>query len=89
MLQAVDGQLVERFGPVGCWFSLESEGGTLAMALSRIVIFRLTWPRVWTPHVWGNESGSGGRLYFDAGVRFPGVGVLTAYRGYLRVSSCG
>ena len=84
-LQSVDGQLVERIGPVSCWFSLESGDGTLAMRLSRITIFGLAWPRVWTPRVWGNERGGDGRLYFDAGVRFPGVGLLAAYRGHLRV----
>ena len=87
-LQAADGQLVERIGPVGCWFSLESGGGVLAMKLARVTVFGLAWPRAWTPQVWGNERGSDGRLYFDAGVRFPSVGLLTAYRGYLRVSSC-
>jgi hypothetical protein len=85
-LQAVDGQLVEWIGPVGCWFSLEIEGGTLAMNLLRVTVFGLTWPRAWTPEVWGREHGSGGGLHFDAGVRVPGVGLLTAYRGYLHVA---
>ena len=86
-LQAVDGRLLERIGPVGCWFSLELEGGTLAMKLSRMTVLGLPWPRAWTPAVWGNEHGSGGRLYFDAGVRVPGVGLVTAYRGYLHVDT--
>jgi hypothetical protein len=85
-LQAAEGQVVEQVGPVGCWFSLESGGGVLAMKLTRVTVFGLAWPRAWTPEVWGNERGSGGRLYFDAGVRFPGVGLLTAYRGYLHVT---
>jgi hypothetical protein len=84
-LQAVDGRLVERIGPVGCWFSLELEGDLLTMKLSRVTVFGVAWPRGWMPQVWGNERGSDGRLYFDAGVRFPGVGLVTAYRGYLAI----
>lgn len=84
-LQVVDGQLIERIGPVACWFDLEPEGGALAMKLTRITVFGMAWPRAWAPVVWGNEHGDRGRLYFDAGARFPIVGLVTAYRGYLRV----
>jgi hypothetical protein len=57
------------------------------MDLARVTVAGLRWPRALMPEVWGREHAADGRLHFDAGARIPGVGVVTAYRGFLKISA--
>ncbi|SEN06691.1 protein of unknown function [Luteibacter sp. UNCMF331Sha3.1] len=82
-MRLADGQLVERLGPVAFRFRLHVVDGGLDMALVRMTVLGLPWPRWLAPSITARETGREGHFHFEVAASLPILGRVTAYEGYL------
>jgi hypothetical protein len=77
------GLLVERFFPFRLYFRLTASAHGLAWRLVEWRLFGFPLPRRTLPEVNCFESADGARFVFDINVRFPMIGPVIHYRGWL------
>lgn len=77
------GLLVEHFGPFDLLFRLTPERERLSWSLAGWRLLGITLPAWSRPVIDCGESGDGDRFVFDIDVRFPAVGRVVRYRGWL------
>ncbi|AIY39777.1 miscellaneous; unknown [Collimonas arenae] len=53
------------------------------MIIQRITFCELPCPKFLLPSILAEETGAGGKLYFNVAATLPLVGILAEYRGYL------
>lgn len=82
-LSAVDGRLVERFGPLRFHFALPSDERGLAMEMKRWSLIGLPLPLSLAPRSRATEWEEDGRFHFDVPIALPLVGRIVHYRGWL------
>ena len=79
------GHVAERFGPIRFVFALPSNKEGLAMKLTRWTFFGIPMPHALAPRTeareWQDEQD---RFRFDVAIRFPLIGPIIHYRGWLR-----
>lgn len=79
------GHIAERFGPMRFVFALPSDGDGLQMTFKRWTFLGIPMPRVLAPRTeaseWQDEQG---RFRFDVKIRFPVIGQIVHYTGWLR-----
>lgn len=82
-LEAGEGVVIERMGPLRLFFALEVSDGRLVMQLRRAKLWGLPCPGWALPQVIAEESGRGERLHFLVRAAMPLVGRFTGYTGFL------
>ncbi|MET0617558.1 MAG: DUF4166 domain-containing protein [Luteibacter sp.] len=78
-----DGHLIERLGPVTFHFHLHAIDGALEMALAKLTVLGLPWPRRLRPDIVARETDREGRFHFEVMASLPLIGRVTAYTGHL------
>ena len=77
------GLLRERFGPVTLGFALSAEAGVLCWRVRAARLLGLPLPPAWFAGVFAREFEADGRYRFEASARFPIVGDVVRYEGWL------
>jgi hypothetical protein len=73
----------ERFGPMRFGFALEPAADGLTMTLKRWSMFGIRLPRFLAPRIAAREWEADGRFHFDVALRFPLIGPIVHYTGWL------
>jgi hypothetical protein len=79
----VQGQLIEHFGPFDLRFRLTPRSDGLEWSLAGWRLCALPLPHWSVPRIECLESADGDRFTFDIVVRFPLIGPVITYRGWL------
>lgn len=82
-LSEVNGDLVERFGPLRFHFALPLVHGGLKMQMKRWSLFGLRLPMFLAPRSDVREWEEDGRFHFDVPIALPLLGPIVHYRGWL------
>lgn len=77
------GLAVERFGPMRFGFALEPAPDGLVMRLQRWSLFGLRLPCFLAPRISAREWEADSRFHFDVALRFPLIGQIAHYTGWL------
>lgn len=79
------GHVAERFGPMRFVFALPSDESGLQMKLQRWTFLGIPMPRALAPRTEASEwQDDQGRFRFDVKIRFPLIGQIVHYTGWLR-----
>ena len=78
------GLAVERFGPMRFGFALEPAPDGLAMHLQRWSMFGIRLPCFLAPRIAAREWEAEDRFHFDVALRFPLIGQIAHYTGWLK-----
>lgn len=81
------GLAVERFGPMRFGFALAATADGLAMHLRRWSLAGVRLPLFLAPRIAAREWEKEGRFHFDVRLRFPLVGEIVHYSGWLSPSA--
>lgn len=81
-----NGLAVERFGPMRFGFALAPAPAGLLMRLRRWSCFGIRLPLFLAPRIAAREWEESGRFRFDVSLRFPLIGGIVHYSGWLRPS---
>jgi hypothetical protein len=83
------GHIVERLGFAQLWFALEGDSEMLEMKLVQLRFLRVPCPRWLLPAIVAEETATPGHLNFRVEASLPLIGVVTSYRGYLKLPDGG
>ena len=78
------GLAIERFGPIRFGFALAPTKDGLAMHPKRWSMFGIRLPLFLAPRIAAREWEAEGRFHFDVALRFPLIGRIAHYTGWLR-----
>lgn len=83
LFEAGDGHIVEAFGPMRFYFTLQVRDGGLQMQLKRWSFGPLPLPHFLAPRIEAREWEQDERFHFDVAVALPLLGPVIHYRGWL------
>jgi len=86
LIPAAPGEFIESFGWYRFRFAVEFDSGTVRFVLKRFSVLGLPVPRALHPRVSTRESQQGEDYCFEIEAGLPGLGLLVAYHGRLRVA---
>ena len=79
------GSLIEKLGPAALRFHLGEDQGALNMQLVGLRFLGVPCPVWLRPRIIAREHGSEGMMHFRVEASVPGIGLVTRYRGALRI----
>ena len=84
-----DGLLVESFGPLAFAMALVIDGAKLSMKLRRWTAFGVPMPMWMAPGIVASERARDGVFHFEVEIGHPLIGLIVAYRGWLKPDAAG
>lgn len=80
--------LIEKFGPLHFRLRVVAHADGVDLTPEGVRLFGLPLPRFLCPEAIGMERERDGRYWFDVSVRFPLVGDVVRYQGWLETIEC-